>query len=512
MSRSARAFRATLATSFFGYASQGLSLVAIPLFLKTVGAENYGLMVTVMAFMGYVGFADAGLSWGSMILIAQAAGNDRRAEIASIVRHAAVLAAGSGLLVALVAVGVVLVGRAGWRLPMFAAHPDADRLILIAGLQLILTLQSSVVYNVFLGLQEGFWAGIYQGAARFFGLGAALCAAYLTHRIEAVMWVQLGFVALFGCIAAVHAWRVYPWAFAPGSFTDRAQFRVQLRIGAKSFLLQIGRTLGGTAPTLGISSVFGPASVPLYTVPVTLLTLFFAPINSWNANMQNAYGEAWSSGDREWVKRGFRLSLERAAVLGALGVALFFSLGDTFVRLWTHDRLWIEPMMAASIAASVVLTTFLTAGQFLLTGLNRHRNVALTEIANGALAIFLVVVVLRWFGLNAVGFGVVAAALATSVWVLRREVIRVLGAGAFPSFRFGVKILVVLGLSAGAAVLVVRLGTAGDVMSTLLKLIAGAGAGVVVFLAAAFVTELVAKADAMTLGRRFRARFFPISP
>jgi O-antigen/teichoic acid export membrane protein len=94
MNRSSRAFRATLVNSIFGYTAQGLSVIAIPLYLSTLGAEGYGLMVTVLSFMGYFSFADAGLSWGSMVLIAHAHGRSNKAEIAHIVRHAILLAAG----------------------------------------------------------------------------------------------------------------------------------------------------------------------------------------------------------------------------------------------------------------------------------------------------------------------------------------------------------------------------------------------------------------------------------
>jgi len=166
MDRTGRALRSTLVVSVLGYGAQALSLVAIPLFLKTVGADGYGLMVTVMAFMGYLTFADAGLSWGSMILIAQAQGRDDKTGIAHIIRHSAVLAAGSGAVV-LVTLGLILAAAAaGWRLPMFAGHPEADRLLLIAGVQLALNLQFGIVYNLFQGLQESYWAGVYQGGGR----------------------------------------------------------------------------------------------------------------------------------------------------------------------------------------------------------------------------------------------------------------------------------------------------------------------------------------------------------
>src|SRR5665213_2513486 len=105
MSRYRRAFRATVVETGFGYASQALSLISLPLFLTALGTEGYGLMVTVMALTGYLNFADPGLSWGSMILIAHAHGRQDRAMIAHITRHSAVLAGMSGI--------VALMGIAG---------------------------------------------------------------------------------------------------------------------------------------------------------------------------------------------------------------------------------------------------------------------------------------------------------------------------------------------------------------------------------------------------------------
>ena len=464
--------------------AQALSLAAIPLYLTTIGAEGYGLMVTVMALMGYLGFADAGLSCGSMILIAQAHGREGRSEIAHIVRHSAVLAACSGFIVALGVGGVLLAANGGWRLPMFVHHPDADRLVLIAGIQLGLNLQFGVFYNVFQGLQESYWAGVYQGLARLLGLAGAMLAAWSTRSVEAVMLVQLSTTILSGVGAAIHARHRHPWAFAGGSWSDAAQYRAQLRIGGKNFLLQIGRTLSGTAPTLGISSIVGPAAVPFYTVPTTLLSLFFTPINTWSASMQSAYGEAWVSGDREWVKGAFRRSLERALVFGGLGVALFLPLGDPFVRLWTHERLSVSAGMAVSVTGIMLMTTLLGAGQFLLTGLNRHWRVAVAEIVNGSLALALVAVAVRWLGIGAVGLGVVGSALATSAWVLRREIMAHLGPGSFPGI---LQVLKVCGATAAAAGMAefVQSDVIGDGLGTLVRLVVAGLAGSAVYFGAA---------------------------
>lgn len=505
--REHRALRTTVVASTFGYLAQALSLVAIPLFLGTLGASGYGLMVTVMAFMGYLCFADAGLSWGSMILIAQAHGRDGKTEIAHIIRHSAVLAIGSGGVVAL-ALGVLsLAASAGWRLPMFAAYPEADRLILIAGVQLALTLQFSVFYNLFQGLQEGHWTGIYQGMSRVLGLGGGMIAAWLTHDVGTVMLVQLALTVLCGITAAGHARHRHPWAFAAGSWTDWAQYQAQLRIGAKNFLLQIGRTLSGTAPTLAISSILGPAMVPLYTVPTTLLTLFFTPLNSWNGSLQCAYGEAWTGGAREWVRSAFRKTIERTLLLGGAGVALFLVLGDPFVRFWTQQRLQIDAATALSVSAIVMLTALLAAAQFLLAALNRHRQAGLAEVANGLIAILLVGLAVRWIGLGGVGVGVVAAAFLTSGWVLHREVHRQLGTGSFPPTSFFLKIVFAIAAGIVAARLAGEANFGGDSHAVLLQLALGAALGLAGFFSVAAALKLVAFDHAVAFGRSLKLRF-----
>jgi len=507
MNRFQRAFRATVVESGFGYASQAVALFSVPLFLTTLGAEGYGLMVTVMAFTGYLNFADAGMSWGSMILIAHAHGRQDRAAIASITRHSAVLAAASGL-VALLGLGAVVGASAlGWQLPMFAHHAEANRLILIAGVQLILTLQFGVFYNVFKGLQETYWAVFYQGSGRILGLGATMVAAYLTHSVTLVMLLQLVFTAVSGTAAAIHVVCRHRWAFARGSFRDRSQYTAQVRIGGKNFLIQIGHTLTYTAPTFGIGAIVGLAAVPLYTVPVALLSLFFTPLNSWAGSMQGAYGEAWSSGAREWAAGAFRKTLDRTLVVGALGVALFLSFGDGFIQLWSRGRLNLTPAMAASVSAIVVANSLVKAAQFLLIGLNRQRQAAVAEIVSGTLAMALVPLSVHFLGAGGVGVGAIAAILATSAWVLRREVRGRLGPAAFPTAGYTLRVVVAL----VATTLVGDLG-AGLVPfegagAEIWRLATGGLAGVSVFLLAVFGLRLVPLAEAQAAARwLFRRR------
>ncbi len=156
-------------------------------YLATLGAEGYGLMLTVLAFIGYLNFADAGLSWGSMVLIAHAHGQQDREKIAHITCHSAVLAAGSGLAAVLFLAAILGASRLA-ALPMFARHPEADRPHRRPAAHPHAS--TGVFYNV-QGTAGTYWPAFYQGLGRILGLAGSMLAAWLTRSVEAVMLVQL---------------------------------------------------------------------------------------------------------------------------------------------------------------------------------------------------------------------------------------------------------------------------------------------------------------------------------
>jgi O-antigen/teichoic acid export membrane protein len=391
---------------------------------------------------------------------------------------------------------------------MFSGHPEADRLIAIAGFQLAITLQFSVIYNLFNGLQEGYLAGIYQGLARLLGLAGSMWVAWKTQSVAAVMIVQFACAIAGGVAALVHAYIRHRWAFERGSFVDLAQYKTQIRVGAKSFLLQIGRTLAGTAPTFGISSVFGPAAVPLYTVPTTLLGTFFGPINTWNASMQSAYGEAWTSGSKEWTVTAFRQTLERALLLGGLGVALFLGLGDPFIRLWTHGRLWLDPAMAASVTAIAIVGTLILGSEYLLTGLNRHRRASIAEIVNGVVSIALVPLVARWLGMGYVGIAIAVAALLTSGWVLPMEIRSRFGPECFPRAFFFARVMVATAVATASSAWVGH-ANADGVRGAVLRLILGSLTVGATYAAAVVALQLVRTGNIASISGRM-GRLWPL--
>jgi O-antigen/teichoic acid export membrane protein len=448
MSRLHKAAKSALVGQAFNWAGLLLSLATVPLYLRWLGQERYGVLLTGLAFASYLMFSDAGLTWASMLLIAQANGRGDRNTIAAILRNSFSLAACSALLASAIVATAFWVLKRQHPIAWLPHQPEFPGLLLAIGVSVVGNLCLSPFYNLFIGMQEAHLAAIYQGSGRLSGTLAAVVVASTGVPLG---WVFAGNVAGAlgaGLLAAVHCRRRHAWAFQSGSIWEKAQIRLQLRTGAKSIIMQAGNVFWGSAPVLAISSAAGPQFVPLFSIPMTLLNAPLGVLSSFSANLQPGYGEAMGRGETQWVADTVRRILRQVIVVVGLLTCGFLLLAAPFVRVWTGGRIELEPKMLASVLAIAVVGAVLSVFRFALTGINRHRLASISDLLCGALAIGLSVLAVRRFGHAFIGLGIVAAAGLTSGWVLPVELRRTLRASTFwPSWPFWLRWLAIVSLA-----------------------------------------------------------------
>ena len=415
--RHRRAWLSTITTSGFGYLMTAISFVAVPLYLRWLGVEAYGRFLTLLAFMGYLNFADAGLNWGALILIGQAHGQRNKAGVASLLRHATVLAFCSAFLALLVALVVYLLSAAGHRLPMFAEGPAPGWSLLLIGFKSAFMLSTSSVMALAFGLQEGYWFARLQGCFQLLGAGLMLAAACWTHDIETVVAAS-AFASGLACVVTLGlASRRYAEYLRIKTPLSLGAFGTQLRSGAKSFLLQGSRLVRTTAPLFLIASFVGSGAVPTLTLPMTLLGVVGGFLFNWSASLQSAYGEAWAKGDRTWIAASLCQVIERGLGWLLLASCLIFVLGQSFVGVWTSAHVVVPSAMLLSAVALVASSWLTDVVIFALVGINRQRQIAFTELLNMSLAIGAGWALCATGHSTFIGFGVLAAALVTTLWV-----------------------------------------------------------------------------------------------
>jgi len=444
VSRLRKAAKAAVVTQFFNSAGLLLSLVTVPLYLIWLGQERYGLLLTGLAFSSYLMFSDAGINWASMLLMAQANGRGDRSEIAAILRTSFPLAACSALVVILVVAAVYLALSMAGGPPWLPVHPEFPGLLIAIAISVLVSLAASPFYNLFIALQETHIAAIYQGLSRIFGTVASLAIATMGAPLG---WVFSGNVVIaffVGVIASIHCRRRHPWAFQPGRFWETTQVRQQLRTGAKSFVMQIGAVLSGTAPVLAISFAAGAQFVPYYTIPLTLMHAPCGVLSSFSTSLQAGYGEAMGREETEWIAETVRRLLRQVLLILCLLGCGFLLLAEPFIHLWTHGKIELSAGMRMGVFALAGIGTVLTIFRFALTGINRHRVTSLSDLIGGILTMGIAISIASFYGYEWVALAAAVVATLNSGWLLPHELKRALGVRSlWPSLAFWGRWLVV---------------------------------------------------------------------
>jgi O-antigen/teichoic acid export membrane protein len=437
MNRLRRAAKATIVAQCFNWTSLLLSLVTVPLYLSWLGEERYGLLLTGIAIAGYLMFSDAGITWASMLLIAEANGQNDRPGVAAVFRTSFPFAALSSLTVVLAVALMALFLERNAALSWLPHHPEFPGLLVAIGASVVASLIFSPFYNLFIGLQETHIAAVYQGTGR---LIAILLTVLFAANGASLGWVysgNVGGVVVVGIAAAFQCRRRHPWAFQPGAFWESCQVRRQFRTGVSSLLMQSGTVFLASAPVLATSLGAGPQVVPYLAIPLTLLNAPLGILSNFSASLQAGYGEAMGRGESGWVAGAVNLILRQAfTMLGLLGCGWFLLAGD-FVDLWTQGRIQLSPAMVCNAFLIAGSGAILTTLRFALTGINRHRRAAVGELIGGLLALAAGITVVRYFGFPWVGLTMLAAVVVVTGWLFPLELKRALGGlGTWPKARF----------------------------------------------------------------------------
>ena len=427
--------RAIALTALASAAARAISIITtlatVPLTLHYLGPERYGMWMALSAFSVLLSFADFGIGNSVLTAVSHSAGRRDPDELKRQISSAYAAMGGiATILLALLAAAYPFVAWdrlfnvAGARATAEAGPAAAMFLAILA-----LTTPLGLVLRVQLGLQQGFRASLWQGAASL----AALVALVLAIRLQASLpWLVLALAGAPVLVSLINTLdffgRRHPELRPRFDRFDFAMVRRLSGEGALFLVLQICAALLFQTNALIVAQVLGAEAVAAYAVPermfavvATVLALVFTPL--WPA-----YGDAAARGDYRWARR----TLHRSLVLGVGGAAalsgLLVAAGPQLIVWWVGEGLVVPFAMLAGMGLWRVIEGAGNAGAMFLNGVNRLKIQVLA-----ALACLIVSIPLRlwWtqaFGLPGIIWATVASyalvALPVMAVAVRRELAR----------------------------------------------------------------------------------------
>jgi O-antigen/teichoic acid export membrane protein len=388
-----------------GYACR---LAVIPLSLKLLGVERYGLWLAVGSLVAWGGVADLGFSPGLVNVVAAASGRGDKEAMRRRISTALVAYATLATLL-----GLVLVMTSQWEgLPKLlgASSPrlaaEARLLVAVCGSLFAGATLARVVTTACTALQEGYlgsWTYVIGGLASVALLvplvwcrGSLLAYALIMGLPVLISQAVLG-VIFFG-------YR-HPDLRPGWQWCDLASLRDLWGVAGPVTLQQLGILAVSYSANVMIANRLGPAAVPRYAVPYALFAVLVSIVWQIVSAYLPSYAEASARGDWVWIRRRAWHALGVTAALGGGGGAVLLLAGSETIRLWTGGQVRAETGLLAALAFFCLLRAVSYTNGTLLVGLRLVRMAAFVSLVVG-----IIYVAGSWFLLPRLGLCAVPVA------------------------------------------------------------------------------------------------------
>ena len=336
------------------------TLVSVPLTVKYLGTERFGMWMTISSLVSLIGFADFGLGSGLVSSIAHRQGKGDDGGIAQLISSAffMLLMIGACILAAFCAIYHLVPWARIYSVSSELAIREARPATLVFVACFCANLPLAVSQRVQMALQEFWLANIWIALGNVLGLLGVIVV------IRAQGGLPLLTLAMYGApVAATLLGGFVEFGIRRPALRPRWS-RVSLemvprifRTGITFFLLQVMTMLGLGTDNLIIATISNASTVAPYAVMARYAQSMLV-VNVFLQPLWPAYGEALGRGDYVWAKRVLGQASKWTLLIGA-AIALVTALfGKEIVYLWIGHPFALPSGLVYGIACMILVICY----------------------------------------------------------------------------------------------------------------------------------------------------------
>ncbi len=353
----------------------GCTLLTIPIALSYLGAERYGVWMTLTSAVGMLSFFDFGIGIGLQNRVAAMMGRGQLDQSAACLRSALVALLGISLvLFGLLALAIV---QTGWAATVFSgagfSAVDLKGVLLIIAGAFVLGLPLGLFSRMAFGVQQGWIAGVATSSGSAFTLIAVVAAA--RFAIDFNTFVALTVIPPIAAqgVGFFLLTRRIPGLSLVGPVDLRDGVRT-LREGSKYVLPQIAAAVLAQSPLVLLGTLSSPVHAAIYSV-LSRLSLPFQQLQQMFLDqVWPAITEALHGGDTDWLRRTLRRLLRSNLAFGAIAFVAVVVAVRIFYPLLTRSADLAPSLLVVLLFASHVALICVVQGlAYIANGLARLR-------------------------------------------------------------------------------------------------------------------------------------------
>jgi O-antigen/teichoic acid export membrane protein len=365
------------------------TLAQVPIALRYLGTEAYGLWIALISLTTLFNFVDFGLGVGMQRVMAEAFGQDDDTTV----RRAFFSGAAALTLLALatVVIGLPIALFFDWgttlRITEPTLFPQTGAALALTLCAWALALPLNAVSRLAAAVQRGWLHAGWIAAGSALTLAATAWAAHSGWGFLAFLAAATLVPVAQGLGLWIHLWIALHWPWRGAALLPRSALRELLGTSALFSPAQLGLALAQAAPPLALTLAAGPTAATAFN----LLQRLFSPLAQAQViiftPLWPALAEAHTRGDAAWIRRTGQRALLATAAL-ALTLPIVTAFAPELIRWWIGPATILPATsLAWFTCAWAILQLAVLALMYFLVALGRLRAVALHLSLGCALAL-----------------------------------------------------------------------------------------------------------------------------
>lgn len=393
------------------------SLIVVPITINYLNTENYGIWMAMTSIIYWFAFFDIGLGNGMRNYLAEAISDGDYDKARTYFSTAMVILSVIAVLIGCAVVPAVYMFDLT---NIFNTHGiDGHYLADVLAVAVVFSLVQFVVKNigmVYIAMQRY----AVNDFIIFLGNVLSLLAVFVLTKttqpsLAYVVIAFTGIPVLMFLLAIIPLLRRYPQLKPSIQHIDTVTARRIVSKGLGFFVIQITSCLVifGSANVL-ISHYCGPEQVTVYNVAYKLFNVLVIGYTILISPLWNAYTDAATKGDYEWIRRTFRKSLMMWCASVILGLVVL-ALSGWFFRIWVGDSVTIPFAISSCVLLYVCIFNLNNCATYLVNGLNKIRVQIISSILTTLFYLVAVFVIKDKYGVVGISLSMTAAYIVMSV-------------------------------------------------------------------------------------------------
>ncbi len=403
-------FITSIVSRVIGVACQ---LLQVPIVVKSLGAEAFGLWMTFVTLSGLVIFADFGLGIGVQNRLAELFAHDSRrdrAQARSFFGSAFLFLCAVGLVLALVChlINLRLDHARLFDLRDPAVVSSARTAALVAALSFCAGFPLGLAQRLAYARQQGWACNLAQAGGSVVSLVAVAVACRLGWGLVAIVVAGQGSLFLANLVLLIAQLAKLRWLAVWRYRLRPALVRQLVGIGACFGALQVLNTILFTLPQIIISTQLGAAAVTPFNLLQRLYNLFSVVQNAFMLPLWPAYSKAKARREFDWMRRTLDRSFRATVVFCVAPMLVGAICAPWIIRLWVgHEVDGLTWMLVLALCAWNALVMLQQPYSFLLSGVSEIRRTTIYSIVSAVVALALMYALVKPLGAAGVALGLV---------------------------------------------------------------------------------------------------------